>query len=487
MLASSLFLLFVQKLARLLLCQRIRGSVKTNAKGNAKEISVPHRTAPGAAPPLSARAAVCLARAAGFASGHSVVLRGDGGRVISRPIQPWREQLRRSQQPRRVDQLLQQHQPVCTVALPCGPVADLADAATVSAERDGALKRAVRRRLPGHASASGWLAEEEDQGRGQRRRSHGAPDAAPPQADVVPGDDAERPPQRQQGAAVQGVLPGDDAAGVPQAPRQRAGRLWLHLDRDRPLHPRQGAAEARALHEQRTGQRYDALKCALISPRATGALGDALTRPARRCPWRRNLRARRPAEEGAVPSVLFPVEGHASLRDDLFVMIHPCSVSRCSGTEHGARRVFFLQRDVPTRYGHISHRQNNTHYLTTTHSAPLRLWCGNFSWNLRTPSIHRKTSVDGVGHHASDALSVHGEAELREELDRGDKEAPCVRGEHAALVELGAAALLEGDRRDVRTPPARAGSCAPRQRTGRACSRPTESRSARQPSPWTSP
>ena len=57
MLASSLFLLFVQKLARLLLCQRIRGSVKTNAKGNAKEISVPHRTAPGAAPPLSARAA----------------------------------------------------------------------------------------------------------------------------------------------------------------------------------------------------------------------------------------------------------------------------------------------------------------------------------------------------------------------------------------------------------------------------------------------
>ena len=59
MLASSLFLLFVQKLARLLLCQRIRGSVKTNAKGNAKEISVPHRTAPGAAPPLSARAAGC--------------------------------------------------------------------------------------------------------------------------------------------------------------------------------------------------------------------------------------------------------------------------------------------------------------------------------------------------------------------------------------------------------------------------------------------
>ena len=228
-------------------------------------------------------------------------------------------------------------------------------------------------------------------------------------------------------------------------------------------------------------------KCALISPRATGALGDALTRPARRCPWRRNLRARRPAEEGAVPSVLFPVEGHASLRDDLFVMIHPCSVSRCSGTEHGARRVFFLQRDVPTRYGHRSHRHSYTHYLTTTHSAPLRLWCGNFSWNLRTPSIHRKTSVDGVGHHASDALSVHGEAELREELDRGDKEAPCVRGEHAALVELGAAALLEGDRRDVRTPPARAGSCAPRQRTGRACSRPTESRSARQPSPWKSP
>ena len=62
-------------------------------------------------------------------------------------------------------------------------------------------------------------------------------------------------------------------------------------------------------------------KCALISPRATGALGDALTRPARRCPWRRNLRARRPAEKGAVPSVLFPVEGDASLRCFVFFRV----------------------------------------------------------------------------------------------------------------------------------------------------------------------
>ena len=71
-------------------------------------------------------------------------------------------------------------------------------------------------------------------------------------------------------------------------------------------------------------------KCALISPRATGALGDALTRPARRCPWRRNLRARRPAKEGAVPSVLFAVEGDASLRDDLFAMIKP----HCASLAH---------------------------------------------------------------------------------------------------------------------------------------------------------
>ena len=62
MLASSLFLLFVQKLARLLLCQRIRGSVKTNAKGNAKESLC--RTVPRRAPPHpSAHAPRCAWRA----------------------------------------------------------------------------------------------------------------------------------------------------------------------------------------------------------------------------------------------------------------------------------------------------------------------------------------------------------------------------------------------------------------------------------------